>query len=956
MLDPWVVLPVSFLYLALLFAIAHYGDRRAEQGRSLANNATIYALSLAVYCTSWTFYGSVGRAATSGLDFLTIYLGPTLTFALWWFVLHKIIRISKIHRITSIADFISSRYGKSTLLSGLVTIIAVVGIMPYISLQLQAVATSFVVLLQYPEIGSTGDLGSSPVVRDIGMAVTVVMAIFAILYGTRHIDASEQHEGMVVAVAFESLVKLVAFLAVGIFVTFGLYHGFGDLFEQARALPEFSRLYDIGHSSGYGLWVTLIVLSMAAIICLPRQFQVTVVENLDEQHLRKAVWLFPLYLLVINIFVVPIAMAGLLQFPDGSVNADSFVITLPMAARQEGLALLVFIGGLSAATGMIIVATIALSTMLCNDLVMPVLLRIRSLRLTQRGELTWLLIGIRRGSILLILFFSYIYFRYIGGSYALVSIGLVSFTAAAQFAPAMIGGIFWKGGTRAGALTGLSLGFLAWTYTLLLPSFARSGWIPTEFLGLGPWGVTLLRPYALFGLEGLEPLSHALFWSMVFNIGGYVAVSLLSRQGALERIQAALFVDVYRHSGERSGSRFWQGTAEVRDLHDLVVRFLGRERTDRAFADFATRRGINLGKLKSADAELIQFTERLLAGAIGAASARVMVASVVKGEIAGIDQVMEILDEASHVIEHSHQLEQKSRELEKATASLRAANERLQELDRLKDEFLSIVSHELRTPLTSIRSFSEILHDYPELESEQRAGYLSIIISESERLTRLINDMLDLAKMRAGGQDWEMQTIEIGPVIEEALAATGSLIAGSRIKVDVELAPSTPAIHVDRDRLLQVLVNLLSNAVKFCDEADGRILVSAEAHADPQGDGVLVRVVDNGPGIPDGQTEGIFERFQQAGGPRRGDETGTGLGGKSAGSGLGLAICRQIVEHFNGRIWAESRVGEGAAFLFRLPAASSSQRSEPVQAEAESSAAEPSVSVPGREQGAQVSG
>ena len=906
MLDPWVVIAIAFLYLGLLFAIAHYGDKRAEQGRSLANNATIYALSIAVYCTSWTYYGSVGRAASSGVDFLPIYLGPTLVFALWWFVLHKIIRISKIHRITSIADFISSRYGKSTSLSGLVTIIAVVGIMPYISLQLQAVSTSFTVLLQYPEIVMPEQLGDAPLVRNTGMVVAFVMAVFAILYGTRQIDASEQHEGMVVAVAFESLVKLVAFLAVGIFVTFGLHNGFDSLFAAAQTVPEVTRLFTIEQSSSYGQWITLTALSMAAVICLPRQYQVTVVENLDEQHLSKAVWLFPLYLLAINIFVLPIAIAGLLEFQGGAVSADTFVLTLPMAHRQEALALLAFIGGLAAATGMVIVATIALSTMVCNDLVMPVLLRINALRLTEQGELTGLLLAIRRGSILLILFFSYIYFRYIGESYALVTIGLVSFAAAAQFAPAMIGGIFWKGATRKGALTGLSLGFLVWGYTLLLPSFARSGWISASVLDPGPWGITLLQPYALFGLDGLDRLSHALFWSMLANIGGYVAVSMLSRQSALERIQAALFVDVYRHSGERSGSGFWQGTASYEDLNQLVTRFVGRERCERAFADYARRRHINLNRLSEADSDLVQFTERLLAGTIGAASARVMVASVVKGEITSIDEVMEILDEASHVIEHSRQLEQKSRELEQTSAELRAANEQLKELDRLKDEFLSIVSHELRTPLTSIRSFSEILFDNPGLDPKERTRYLDIIIKESERLTRLINDILDLAKMQAGRQNWQMSDLDPASLIEDALAAASGLLSERQVELDIEVAETLPALHVDRDRMLQVVVNLLSNAAKFSDEADARVSISARA----SGDGIEMRVSDNGPGIPEDALERVFEKFQQASEPAR---------HKSAGSGLGLAICRQIIEHFGGRIWAESQPGQGATLAFWLP-------------------------------------
>ncbi|MCP4329427.1 MAG: histidine kinase [Alphaproteobacteria bacterium] len=906
MLDGWFILFVSFAYLCLLFAIAYYGDKRADERRSLANNPYIYALSIAVYCTSWTFYGSVGRAASSGVDFLPIYLGPTLTFALWWFVLVKIIRITKINRITSIADFLSSRYGKSTQLSGLVTVIAVVGILPYISLQLKAVSTSFTVLLSYPEIVMPSALDSVPVFQDTALLVALVLGVFAILFGTRHIDASEHHEGMVVAVAFESVVKLVAFLAIGIFVTFGLYNGFGDLFTKAAAVPAAERLFVVGGGSDYARWVTLIILSMAAILCLPRQFQVTVVENLDESHLKKAIWLFPLYLLVINIFVLPIALAGLLQFPAGMVDADTFVLTIPMAHGQEGLALFAFIGGLSAATGMVIVATIALSTMVCNDLVMPVLLRLAWLRLAQRGELTGLLLAIRRGAIIGILLLSYIYFRYIGESYALVTIGLISFAAAAQFAPAIIGGIFWKGATRMGALVGLSLGFAVWFYTLLLPSFALSGWLPTDFIDHGPGGVELLKPYELFALQGFDRLSHALFWSMLANIGGYVAVSLFSRQSAIERIQATLFVDVLRQSREPDEARFWRGTATVADLYNLVTRFVGRSQADRAFAAYGRRRNINLKRLKEADADLVNFAERLLAGAIGAASARVMVSSVTKGDIVSIDEVMEILDEASHVIEHSHQLEQKSRELQAATAQLRAANERLKELDRLKDDFIATVSHELRTPLTSVRSFGEILHDNPDLDAAERQEYLHIIITESERLTRLINEVLDLAKMEAGRMEWHFADVDPRAVVEEAVAITRNLFKEKSIALDVQMPEGMRSVHADRDRLFQVVVNLLSNAVKFCDGAGPKVTISAqELPAE-----LRIAVEDNGVGIPREAQEMIFEKFQQV---------GDTLGDKPFGTGLGLPICRQIVQHFGGRIWVESRPGQGSRFTVAIP-------------------------------------
>ena len=601
MLEGWFIVLVSFAYLCLLFAIAYYGDKRADEGRSLIGNPYIYALSIAVYCTSWTFYGSVGRAASEGISFLPIYLGPTLTFVLWWFVLRKMIRISKANRITSIADFISSRYGKSTRLSGLVTVIAVVGIMPYISLQLKAVSTSFTVLLQYPDIVMPHEVATAPILGDTALWIALALALFAILFGTRHIDASERHEGMVAAIAFESIVKLLAFLAVGIFVTFGLYDGFGDLFARAAAVPEISRLFTMEATGGFGQWATLMVLSMAAILCLPRQFQVSVIENVDESHLDKAIWLFPLYLLAINIFVLPIAVSGLLHFPSGNVDGDTFVLTVPMAERQEALALFAFIGGLSAATGMVIVATIALSTMICNDLVMPALLRLTRLRLAERGDLPGLLLGIRRGSIIGILLLGYLYFRFIGGSYALVTIGLVSFAAAAQFAPAMIGGMFWKGGTQKGALAGLSLGFLAWAYTLLLPSLALSGWLPVEFVERGPFGIELLRPYQLLGLMQLDHISHAMFWSMLLNIGSYIGVSLTTRQSATERIQAALFVDVFRYSEERHGPGLWRGTATFSDLYEIVVRFVGREQAERAFSRYAHGRSINLGPIYMCD-------------------------------------------------------------------------------------------------------------------------------------------------------------------------------------------------------------------------------------------------------------------------------------------------------------------------------------------------------------------
>src|SRR5438093_2297682 len=616
---------------------------------------------------------------------------------------------------------------------------------------------------------------------------------------------------MVEAIAFGSVVKLLAFVAVGVFVTFGICNGFGDLCARAAAQPKLSAMFAPleGVAGGYANWVWLTILSMMAIMFLPRQFQVAVIENVDEKHVNKAIWLFPLYMLAINVFVLPIAFGGLLRFPDGSVDADTFVLTLPMAEKRELLALLVFIGGLSAATGMVIVETIALSTMVCNDLVMPVLLRLRRLRLNERRDLTGLLLGIRRGAIVLILLLGYLYFKLAGEAYALVSIGLISFAAVAQFAPAILGGIFWKGGTRAGALCGLLAGFAVWLYTLFLPALARSGWLPIGLLDQGPFGIELLKPLQLFGLSGLDQISHAMIWSMIANIGAYVIGSLSASPSADEHRQASLFVDVFKQTGEAGGARFWRGTASAPDLYNVLARFLGTATADSAFGEYSGAKGLDWPDARLiADAELVHYVEVQLAGAIGAASARVMVASVVKEEAFTIEEVRELLDEASQVVAYSHRLEQKSRELEAATAELRQANERLKELDRMKTDFVSMVTHELRTPLTSIRAFSEILRQDPNVELSQRKRFLDIITKETERLTRLINQVLDLSKIESGRAEWHEAQVDMREVIEDSVAGMGQVFEEKGIRVEMRLPESAPRVAGDVDRIIQVLLNL----------------------------------------------------------------------------------------------------------------------------------------------------
>jgi Na+/proline symporter/signal transduction histidine kinase len=899
------ILAVSFAYLGLLFAIAYYGDKRADAGRSIVARPSVYALSLAVYATSWTYYGSVGRAVDTGVGFLPIYLGPTLMFALGWVVLRKIIRISKANRTTTIADFVASRYGKSTLLGGLVTVIAVIGIVPYISLQLKAISNTFNILLEYPAIVSPAELDPGSLFTDTGLYVALVLAAFTILFGTRKLDATERHEGMVAAIAFESVVKLVAFLCVGLFVTFGMFGGFGDLFGKAAALPDASKLFTVGGSdTDYGTLFWLTVLSMLAIVLLPRQFHVAVVENVDERHLSKAIWLFPLYLLLINVFVLPIALGGLVSFEGGDVNPDTFVLALPMAEGQQALALFAYVGGVSASTGMVIVETIALSTMVSNNLVMPALLR--RARVTASHDLRRLILGIRRVTIVAVLLLGFVYFRAAGEATALVSIGLVSFAAVAQFGPALLGGIFWKEGNRNGALAGLTAGFLLWTYTLLLPSFAHSGWLPESFLQQGPLGIELLRPEQLFGLTGFDHVSHAMFWTMLANVGLYVGVSLSTRQSAAEPGQAALFVDVFREPG--AGSRFWRGTASVEALESLLARFVGTQRAREAIAGHAGEQGQRSADGGQADAELVHHVETLLAGSIGPASARVMIASVVEEEPLGIEEVMDILDETSQVIAYSRELEQKSHELEAASAELRAANRRLRELDRLKDDFVSTVTHELRTPLTSMRAFAEILLDNPELPQPQQERFLHIVVDEIERLSRLITQVLDLSKIESGRVEWEISEVNLAEVVEESATATAQLLADRKAKLQVSVPNALPSVPADRDRVKQVLLNLLSNAAKFCDDERGRVAVELAVE-----DGaVRVDVRDNGPGIEPEDQEVIFDKFRQGG------QTMTE---RPPGTGLGLPISREIIRQLGGELWVESAPGEGSTFSFVLPRA-----------------------------------
>jgi PAS domain S-box-containing protein len=555
--SPIILFFVIFAYLVLLFLVAHYAENKERKGRSITSNPYVYSLSLAVYCTSWTFFGSVGKAANSGLSFLTIYIGPTLMAAMWWIVLRKIVYICKENRITSISDFIASRYGNSIFLSALVTFVAVIGITPYLGLQLKAIMTTFSILAGKPE-------GS----HFAGWLIALMLGVFAVFFGARKTDVSERHGGLVFAVAFESAIKLIAFMSVGVFVTYGLFDGFEDIFTRIHN-SEFSSLMALGDESKVSFmeWTSLTFLSMMAIMFLPRQFQVSVVENSSYDHIKKAMWLFPLYLFLINIFVLPIAYGGLL-LGEPQQSADYFVLNIPLKEGTPYLALFAFIGGFSAATAMIIVESLALSTMVMNSFVIPAVWGMNAMK-----GFYLMILNTRRIIILGLVFLGYAFAVYIGDFYSLVAIGLKSFEAVTIFAPSFLLGLYWKTGNKKGAIAGILGGFSIWIYTLMIPALMRAGLIAKDGMLEYIFSSTILNPTALFGLEGLDRWSHSLFWGLFVNILLYVSVSIFTKQTDAETKQTIVFVDTY------SPLQFSLSDSpkSIMDIENLLAKYIGSE-------------------------------------------------------------------------------------------------------------------------------------------------------------------------------------------------------------------------------------------------------------------------------------------------------------------------------------------------------------------------------------------
>ena len=876
-----VLIGVCLAYVISLFAVAFWAERASMRGRAnWLRSPMIYTLSLSIYCTGWTFYGAVGYAARSGLEFVTIYLGPSLVMLGWWWILRKLVRIGRAQRVTSIADLISSRFGKSNGLGVLVTILAIVGTTPYIALQLQSVTLSF------------GAFANSESLSDNTAALWLGagLALFTILFGTRNLDVNERHHGVVMAIAVEAVVKLCALVAVGVFVVWGVLGGIGPVLSEIDASKV--ATWDVNGNR----WIALTFLSGAAFLCLPRMFQVLVVENADEGHLHTASWAFPTYLMLMSLFVIPIAVAGLKILPIGS-NPDLFVLSLPLSLEQDALAMFAFIGGFSSATSMVIVASLALATMVSNHIVMPIWIKWSEHRVREFGDVRRIILISRRFAILLIILLGYIYYWISGGGAALAAIGLVSFAGVTQVLPAMLGGIFWRGANRIGATAGLLVGFSIWLYTLFLPSLGNV--YSAAFLAEGPWGIWWLRPQALFGVTELDPLVHALFWSMSLNALTFFVGSLISFPTPIERLQGAQIVNVYDHSPTQRG---WSGrAAQSEDLMIMAQRILGVKQARALFQAEVQNQG-GQGYLPDPTPEFLRTLERELAGSVGAATAHAMIGQTVGGTSVSVQDLMAVADEAAQIMEYSNRLEEQSRELTRTAQELQSANEKLTQISIQKDAFLSQVSHELRTPMTSILSFAQILRDGASLKGQEQSRYASIIHDESVRLTRLLDDLLDLSVLENGQVNLNIATGRVQDLINRSIATVIAGDAAMQMQIDCKIPDDLHSLTTDLDRLGQVFINLISNAKKYCDAASPKLQISAHQ----SGSDVIIDFVDNGIGIPAQDRDFIFEKFARVGEQ------------KTGGAGLGLAICKEIIARLGGQITYLSG-HRGAAFRVQVP-------------------------------------
>jgi len=888
------VILIAASYGLMLFGIAYYADLRYRRGEGqLLQSPIVYTLSLSVYCTAWTFYGAVGSAVRNGLEFLTIYLGPTLLFIGWWWFLRRLVQTGRSEQVTSIADLISSRYGKSVSLGVVVTLLAVIGTTPYIALQLQSLSLSFSVFGDI-NTATPGAIVNSPT----PLVVALGLVAFTIMFGTRNLNASERHEGVVIAIAVEALVKLVALLTIGITVTFWL--GYQDGPPLSEQIASFSAQHSINTSR----WTVLMLLSSFAVVCLPRMFQVLVVENRDDHQLAVASWAFPTYLLAMCLFIVPIALFGLSNLPS-TANPDLFVLTVPLSQGHDGLALLAFLGGFSSATAMVIVAALAVSTMMSNHIILPLWFWMSGMSVSANDDLRRVTLIGRRACIILIILLGYFYFRLTGGTDALAAIGLIAFLGVSQVMPALVGGLFWRFATRAGALAGTITGMVIWGFTSLLPGIEGGLSNAGPLMPNGLFGWQWLHPNALFGVSFSDPLVHAFFWSIGLNTLAFIAVSLMTRATALERFQEMVFSQSARNM---TAPRTTPIEGDADQLLVLSQRVLGRKATNQIFKQAAQDQKVS-GSLPNLTTSFIERLEREFAAVVGASTANAMISRVAGQREISVSALVAMADEAAQIVSYSARLQEKSDELERTAAELRVANMKLIQLGEQRDTFLSQVSHELRTPMTSIRSFSEILKDDAGADSQRGAYFASIINDESIRLTKLLDEILELSFLESGRIKIDISKCAVTDVINRAILATTSLTAETNAVITQTLHNPATLVETDADRLAQAVINLLTNAIKHNDKPTPEITIATQEIKVLNQGRLVISIADNGPGIAPQNRGLIFEKFASL-----------SPGDASGGVGLGLPITKQIIENLNGELSFYSN-DNGTVFKITLPLA-----------------------------------
>jgi len=874
------------------WALRAEGKRRGWRGWAKYK----YGLSLAVFCSAWTYFGSIGVASTNSLSFLPVYIGPMIFMPLIILVLGKAIRIARLENISNLADFISSRYGKSVGLGLWVTLFFIIGIIPYIAIQIKAIG--FCVELMLP-----GEGNALFFKRNSELFAGVFLALFIIIFSTRRVTDSGQNKALIQVIAIETIVKLLAFITIGVFVLFFVFSGPANLFHRVNeAFPELLTTPYFTRETPFN-WFVLNIISGLSIVLLPRQFQVGVVENENPQHLRTALWVFPLYLFLINLFVFPIALGGTLLFKDTPVDPDTYILSIPLLQGQPVLAMIAFLGGLSAATAMVMVETVALTTMLTNNVVLPLALRNKKIKQNLTLKAARSVIWGRRLGILTIIAGGYLYDTVVASRFSLVSIGFISFAAVAQLAPALIGGMYWSGATRKAAYASFITGAFVWFYTLILPSFAGVSEPVKQLAENGPFGLALLRPTELFGMSDLDTVAHGAFWSLLLNVLVFIAVSLFTQKSAPEILQSALFVHVEKFSDFHGSETLWQGKIPLKDLQQALRNFLGLQRADTLLQGYASRHNIPLHENEMADPRMVKFGERILSGVIGSASARIMIGYLAREEQVNVDEILNMVKESRQFIELNKQLRKQSVEISKAREALEKTNRKLTEMHDLKDEFLYTVTHELRTPLTSIRALSEILYDNPDLEEEQKQKFLQAISDETERLGHLITRVLNLERYESGRYKLNLNSFDLQDCISEVMRTAETLAAEKGVHISVQHFRSHILVYADKDLLTQVVYNLVANAIKF---ARSEIVIHSfvndnEAH---------VWVQDDGQGVPYDIQQAIFDKFFQV---RHASLR------KPEGSGLGLAITRKIIQMHQGKIWVESKPGSGATFKFSIP-------------------------------------